>query len=73
VNTPHAIAIDAAALAALRQHGTTQARIDALCASTGPLNPADRQSLEDALQVQQERHRHAEAQILKIVARLARE
>lgn len=46
----HAIGILAGTLAALRQHGMSRARIDALCAGIGPLADDGRQALKDALQ-----------------------
>ena len=73
MNNSHAIEVPAATLAALRQRGVTRAHIDALCTGTGPLNATDSQFLKDALQLQREQHRNAEAQILKIAARLARQ
>jgi hypothetical protein len=51
----HAIEIPAGALAALRdyaavrQQEAVRADLDALCAGTGPLSPADRQVLQEAL------------------------
>jgi hypothetical protein len=72
VNTSHAIEIDGATLAALRDYAS-QARLDALCAGTGPLADDDRQALQDALQWWQEQHASAETRVREIVARLARQ
>ena len=56
----HAIEIPAGALAALRdyaavrQQDAARAEIEALCAGSGPLSPAGRKVLEDALHWQEQ-------------------
>jgi hypothetical protein len=70
MSTPHAIEIDGATLAALRDYAP-QMRLGALCAGNGPLSDKDRQALEAALQWWEQQYFLAKTRIQEITARLA--
>jgi hypothetical protein len=73
VNASHAIPVSPTLLAAVRQRGATQARIEALCAGTGPLSGKDKADLEAALDWWARECSHAEMQVRAITLRLDRQ
>ena len=70
VSTPHAIAVPAGALEALRQY-MGQAEIDAILAADGPLTVSERRQLGLALRWWEEQHAMALARIRAITACLS--